>query len=1263
MKKALISLLAATIFAVVLAPIPAQAQTPVCANGDQTDPDGDGWGWENGQSCIVADEPAAAPTPAPAPAPPADTGCDYSDAHHNGGWGWNSTTGTSCPPNNTQPQTDAPTSAPAPSPPPAPASTADTGCDYSEAHHNGGWGWNSTTGTSCPPNSTQPQTAPEPSSDPAPTPNPEPAPDPAPAGDRHPSYAEAIGVLFPSASTAVRTQLTDALWKAHARAQASDDSQPSVVRDFHNLLLANGFDPVYSKEVRVGNTPHDELPITITEVVPVEQVDPVDANNQQAEVNQINQKLVASVARAAGPEKLAAIIPGYPLQGGTDPGEVEVSLGTFGGSSSARADRFAANSPQLAEMLDELPNPPKSASQVERIEILAFEQANLLLDIRPTNRRLLWQRLIEINEGIFPTIEVENRTGFITQQTTTQFSRLWNASTTEERIAYYGFDPTGWELAKPYIELSLEMDRIQDALEDVLGPLVMLFVGAVLGAITGGLASSAYAAYFGVSASSFGAVAAGATVGAYTTTFFLTGSTSQAEKGAWRALLTSGLTHYANIPIGERTTTQVFSVAILEGGIASLDGGSFRDTLLAALAKHYVPGVASFVEELDNTSPFLTELGEVLIHSYIETDGDWGRISDDLERFVLGEAGAHVTDFVDGRLSASWGTVGSSVGQLAGIAVASGGDEATIHRAVASQLGALTNQGVGNLLGDGDSWVANLTGELTTGYLLSLERPAGQRAQFIDQHMTTYVFDLAANSLSNTARDRMVSANGGQPSALINAATGLLRVTIANLWRDGDDLEQVLLNQFATELRTAIASTFPECAPEWLTGLGDQMIAVVLNSAASGNADTINADLAALVNRTAATGQLEGGIGTCHQAAGGNGDGDSSGTTCTNTGVVPLTAPTGTEFCAEDGTKIYMHPLGLWAVDGTNEIRSRDNDGIPDGNGVIVEVPASVAAPPHPIVLLVFALGAAFKVAMQSPTSDGVTITEGSRQDRYAHLDDAWEAFPDSYFTELSADDIAASFSQRSGSGNYVEYYELNQSSQRIRLAILADDTALLQLRQGFFGDWVNTNRQYTVRRGGPSGQSVVSFDAVDNSPRGLENRTAGLPLGLTTSSSRARAISEADNRDGDWQAHHLIPVQAIIAYQDMFDDAIEFGLSEASRPHLMSRGVLFTDAVNNLIVLPANTETQRKHRAATGQCLPVHNGHSYKHQRWDDDAVFGFDHVTGVDELHDRWFEQTPPGSARFWNQWALDVLELQEEMRERIKRDTADEIGCRTP
>ena len=692
-----------------------------------------------------------------------------------------------------------------------------------------------------------------------------------PSEPRHPAFAEAIFTILPTADAARQEELADLFWKADYRARNGINSHPSQVTELRDLLLAEGFDPGI-----------DQWTYALT---------------AQSDINRHNQTMVTNTALAAAHRSLTATIPGFAIHGGTKRGVVEARLGTFGGTPHSRADRFFANQPKLTELLDALPDQPNSASQVEEIEILAFEQAELLLNIRPSSRRHLWEVLREVNEGIHPTTRVETSDDSSMVPAPTAFSNLWNGSSKDDRLRYYGIDPVGWALAEPYIELSLQMDEIQDDLENWLKPLVHLIIGGAIAYVTSGLAAEAYAAYFGVSASSFGAVAFGGAVGSYASAFYLTGSTSQAEKAAWGSLLNSGLAHYTRIPVQQRTTSQIFAIAMMEGGVAALEGGSFKDALIASLAKHYIPGAAAFVQGLDEASPFLRDLGELLLRSYIENEGDWRKIADDFERYLLAEAGDLVGNFVGDQLDAQWGTVGRSIGTLAGVAVASGGDENIIRQAVARELGSLVNQGVGHLLGDQDSWVADFTGELTSIYIRAQGVPEDQRAQFIDDQVSAYVFKLAADSISSNARDAMVQANGGQTNGLIEAATKLLRVAVFSLRLGQDGFEQAVEAHLANELRTTLSSVFPDCAPDWINALGDTMIGTVLNAAATGNTDAINARLTVVVNQTIASGRYEEGVGTCHLTESGGSSGGSGGSSASGSAGGGQTGP----VCADDG--------------------------------------------------------------------------------------------------------------------------------------------------------------------------------------------------------------------------------------------------------------------------------------------------------------------------------------------------------------------------
>ena len=470
-----------------------------------------------------------------------------------------------------------------------------------------------------------------------------------PSGNQDPSFAEAIRVVVPSASSSVQSQLTDLFWQARSRVDDSIDSNANSVVEFHRLLLDNGFTPGFEREVQAIVRGKNEDPYAATttiEFVPLTQIDPSTAS--QSSVNGLNASLVQMVSIAAGERDLLVTLPGYSVDGSAEI-DLERSRLTrpVAGTSDSRADLFLRTQIELEEALLSLPDAP-SADQVEEIEILSFRQVELILNIDVAERSHLWDVLRLVQGGLTPiqapTTTPEAKSGNGLNVVHTPFSQLWNRSSQAERVEYLGIDVIGWDLALPYLELSLEMDRAQDDLEDWFTPLFTLGVAAILGAITGGLAST-LAGYFGAPA--LGVAAAGGVVGNYTKTFFLTGSTSQAEKAAWEGLLTAGIDHYTDIPFADRTHVQRFSLAILEGGVATLNGDdSFAQELALSLAEQYIEGFAEFVESLDNTSPFLVDLGEELTVSYIRNGFDWDATAEDLEDFLKDEARDFLKDEV-----------------------------------------------------------------------------------------------------------------------------------------------------------------------------------------------------------------------------------------------------------------------------------------------------------------------------------------------------------------------------------------------------------------------------------------------------------------------------------------------------------------------------------------------------------------------------------------------------------------------------------------
>ena len=101
---------------------------------EDTVPPGDGWGWDGFGSCVyregennqryVSADYIGATQQLP-PDTGASPGCDYGNAEHQGGWGWNSLTNSSCPPLVSTP----------PGPP------DDTAAECTDTDGDG-WGWN-----------------------------------------------------------------------------------------------------------------------------------------------------------------------------------------------------------------------------------------------------------------------------------------------------------------------------------------------------------------------------------------------------------------------------------------------------------------------------------------------------------------------------------------------------------------------------------------------------------------------------------------------------------------------------------------------------------------------------------------------------------------------------------------------------------------------------------------------------------------------------------------------------------------------------------------------------------------------------------------------------------------------------------------------------------------------------------------------------------------------------------------------------------------
>ena len=184
---------------------------------------------------------------------------------------------------------------------------------------------------------------------------------------------------------------------------------------------------------------------------------------------------------------------------------------------------------------------------------MAFEQVKLLLNIQPDERSHLWRLWLNVNNGLEPTFNFDDQDIF------TPFQESFNAASQAARIEYYGFDQFGWEQALPFIELSWQMDRIQDNLEDWAAPFIQLAIIGVLTYITAGLGAQAFAAASGGSITSTGAVITGGVTSSVAVTLVTGGDLDDALEGALLAALTAGLAELTSIPLASKIAIATFT--------------------------------------------------------------------------------------------------------------------------------------------------------------------------------------------------------------------------------------------------------------------------------------------------------------------------------------------------------------------------------------------------------------------------------------------------------------------------------------------------------------------------------------------------------------------------------------------------------------------------------------------------------------------------------------------------------------------------------
>jgi len=178
---------------------------------------------------------------------------------------------------------------------------------------------------------------------------------------------------------------------------------------------------------------------------------------------------------------------------------------------------------------------------------------------------------------------------------------------------------------------------------------------------------------------------------------------------------------------------------------------------------------------------------------------------------------------------------------------------------------------------------------------------------------------------------------------------------------------------------------------------------------------------------------------------------------------------------------------------------------------------------------------------------------------------------------------------------------------------------------------------------------SRAKYGAAAAAGRRSDGRNRGLPDELTTSSGRAQnnvidsdpklrdAIKTNPNaKPGDqvvWEdfaAHHLIPMEAVRKYKDLFEAAARAGWNP--------------DEIANVIGLPRTEEAQRRMAKAMGERRPIHDS---GHGDWNKAAREAMQKLR--DELKET---RLPPGPA-FDEEVRRRLEQLQSKQRSSMPRD----------
>jgi len=349
-----------------------------------------------------------------------------------------------------------------------------------------------------------------------------------------------------------------------------------------------------------------------------------------------------------------------------------------------------------------------------------------------------------------------------------QFSQAWLGSSVDERLAYFGIDKNRWAQTEPYISNGINSDRearnIERAEFDEVDA-VKLIIGGVALAVTGNLASSAVSGMFGTKGALAGTVslntakylslAAKAAVGGFSSTFILTdGDFEESLKSGLMVALSGGLSQYASSLNG---ATRYVAQAIINGVQSELNGKDFKDGVLASVGKNFGIDVADKLK--DHMPEFIAGFAGKATEAAIRHGGDPTLIQNELEQYVVNWTTGQVSSKLTEVTGKDYSFVAKSLGELANVAINSGGNMDKIRDYLSSdQFYASLGNNLGNQItanfGGKENFSAVLYGKITNIMIASRGDP-NEIANNIDGLALSVVGEWAGNQLTTQLGRRL----------------------------------------------------------------------------------------------------------------------------------------------------------------------------------------------------------------------------------------------------------------------------------------------------------------------------------------------------------------------------------------------------------------------------------------------------------------------------------------------------------------------------